>query len=150
MTEVEMRALVDTSVQAFNTADWELWRSVHAPNCSYDDVSNNRRSTGFDEIIRSYQQTRSAFPDLKGTITSFRAAGSEAISEFLWTGTHTGDFPTPMGLIPPSGQTVTIRSVLLMKVENDLLTETRHYVDALNLLRQINALPASLTRATGV
>jgi hypothetical protein len=45
---------------------------------------------------------------------------------------------------------VTVRSVLLMKVENDLVTQTCHYIDSLNLLRQINALPASLTRATGV
>lgn len=149
MNEIEMRSLVDRSIEAFNTSNWDLWRSIHTPNTVYDEVTSSRRLVGHDEILETFRVWKSGFPDLSGSITSFRTVGNESVAEVLWTGTHNGELQSSMGLVPPSGQSLNVRSVLLMKVENDLISESIHYLDTLAIFRQINALPASFTKSAG-
>jgi steroid delta-isomerase-like uncharacterized protein len=149
MGDRELRDLVRASIEAFNDADWDRWRKLHAPNVVYDEIATNRRLTGHDECLDGFRGWRRAFPDMKGTITNLVVSENQAVAEVMWEGTHKGELKTPFGVIPPSSTHNANRAILVLKVENDLIVQDRHYFDFLAILRQIGALPELMKKAAG-
>jgi predicted ester cyclase len=108
-------------------------------------MTRSQRTAGSPGTTNAWR----AFPDMKGTITNLVVSENQAVAEVMWEGTHKGELKTPFGVIPPSSTHNANRAILVLKVENDLIVQDRHYFDFLAILRQIGALPELMKKAAG-
>ncbi len=82
---------------------------------------------------------RTAFPDLRAEIYDMIAEGDKVVTRKAFHGTHCGLL---MG-IPPTGRTVTINVIDIVRVVNGKITEHWNVVDQLGLMQQLGAIPTS-------
>lgn len=79
------------------------------------------------------QAFRAAFPDLHGKIEQVFAVGDWVAARVTWTGTNTGDF---MGQ-PPTGRTVSITELEIVRCQDDRIVELRQVADLGALMAQL-------------
>jgi predicted ester cyclase len=58
-----------------------------------------------------------------------------------WRGTQTGPLTTAAGTIPASGKSQETHAVIVYAFEGAKIKASRHYFDAMTLLKQIGAEP---------
>jgi steroid delta-isomerase-like uncharacterized protein len=80
-------------------------------------------------------------PDAAGTVTNFVASGNTAVLEVTWKGTHTGPLVTAAGTIPASGKHQETPAAVFYAFDGGKIKASRHYFDAMTLLKQIGAEP---------
>ena len=80
---------------------------------------------------------RTAFPDQWWRIEDLIAEGDKVVARTTMTGTHLGDF---FG-IPPTGRSVTLTGVHIMRVADGKIVEHWGSNDDLNLMRQLGVIP---------
>src|ERR1700761_4068835 len=90
---------------------------------------------GLKDVIRGM---RSAFPDIVFSIEEQVSEGEKVASRFEWTGTHQGDF---FG-VPATGRSVRVWGVVIDRLEQGRIKETRIIMDMLGLMMQLGAFPA--------
>jgi predicted SnoaL-like aldol condensation-catalyzing enzyme len=78
-----------------------------------------------------------ALPDLQAIIHDQVADADKVVTRKTLRGTHQGDL---LG-IPPTGKTVNIEVIDILRVQNGVITDHWNLVDTLSLLRQLDALP---------
>src|SRR4029077_5054387 len=93
---------------------------------------------GLKDVLRGM---RSAFPDIDFSIKEQVCEGDKVGSRFEWTGTHKAEF---MG-VPATGRQVRVWGVVIDRLEAGRIKDTRILMDALGLMMQLGALPASAT-----
>jgi steroid delta-isomerase-like uncharacterized protein len=93
---------------------------------------------GLKDVLRGM---RSAFPDIDFSIEEQVCEGDKVVSRFEWTGTHKAEF---MG-VPATGRQVRVWGVVIDRLEAGRIKDTRILMDALGLMMQLGALPASAT-----
>lgn len=93
---------------------------------------------GVKDVLRGM---RSAFPDIDFSIEEQVCEGDKVVSRFEWTGTHKAEF---MG-VPATGRQVRVWGVVIDRLEAGRIKDTRILMDALGLMMQLGALPASAT-----
>lgn len=90
---------------------------------------------GHKAIVRLF---RSVFPDLKWRIDDLIAEGDKVVARTTMLGTHRGDF---FG-IPPTGRTVEMTGVHIMRIADGRIVEHWGSNDDLGLMRQLGVIPA--------
>jgi steroid delta-isomerase-like uncharacterized protein len=93
---------------------------------------------GLKDILRAM---RIGFPDIVFSILEQIAEGDKVASRFEWTGTHKGEF---LG-IPATGRPVNVWGIVIDRLENGRIKETRIIMDTLGLMTQLGALPSPPT-----
>ena len=81
----------------------------------------------------------SAFPDLHAIIHDQVADDEKVVTRKTLRGTHQGDF---MGL-PPTGKTIDIAVIDILRVQDGRITDHWNNVDQLGLMQQLGALPGA-------
>jgi predicted ester cyclase len=76
---------------------------------------------------------RVSFPDLHGTIEQIFAFGDWVAARITWTGTNTGEF---MGN-PPTGKTISITELEIVRYEDGLIVDLRQVADVASLMAQL-------------
>ena len=137
MTPQDLIEIGRSSIDAFNTSDWDRFGANLTPDCVEEEVGTGRRLEGVDAIIENVKQWKTAFPDDKGVVTNAMASGNNVILELTWRGTQTGPLHGPLGTIPPTGRPVEVRSTMVMSFDGDRIKETHHYFDTLSILQQL-------------
>jgi len=89
---------------------------------------------GLKDILRGM---RAAFPDLNFGIEEQISEGDKVLSRFVWTGTHRGVF---MG-VPATGRRVSVWGMVIDRLEQGRIKDTRILMDALGLMMQLGAIP---------
>jgi predicted ester cyclase len=79
------------------------------------------------------QGFRAAFGDLHATIDQVYAFGDWVAARLTWTGTNTGDF---MGQ-PPTGKTVSVTEIEIVRCENGRIVDLRQVADLAGLAEQL-------------
>ncbi len=143
MAEQDLIRVASGNVEAFTTGDWERFRQSLAQDVVYEEIGTQRRFEGADEVVAAYQGWKQAGPDGKGTITNAVVSGNTVVLEVTWTATQSGPLQTPGGTIPPSGKPWEVRASQVIIVEDDKVKEFRQYFDAMTIMQQIGAMPAS-------
>jgi steroid delta-isomerase-like uncharacterized protein len=90
---------------------------------------------GLKDILRAM---RAGFPDIVFSIKEQITEGDKVASRFEWTGTHQGAF---LG-IPATGRPVRVWGVVIDRLENGRIKETRIIMDTLGMMGQLGVLPA--------
>ncbi len=88
---------------------------------------------GLKEVLRSM---RAAFPDLDFSIHEQICEGDKVASRFEWTGTHKAEF---LG-VPATGRFVRVWGVVIDRLEQGRIKDTRILMDSLGLMTQLGAL----------
>jgi steroid delta-isomerase-like uncharacterized protein len=89
---------------------------------------------GLNDVLRGM---RSAFPDLHFSVEEQITEGNKVLTRFEWTGTHRGAF---IG-IPPTGRPVRVWGMVIDRLENGRIKDTRILMDMLGLMIQLGAFP---------
>jgi steroid delta-isomerase-like uncharacterized protein len=90
---------------------------------------------GLKDILRAM---RAGFPDIVFSILEQVAEDEKVASRFEWTGTHRGEF---LG-IPATGRTVRVWGMVIDRLEDGRIKDTRILMDTFGLLGQIGVLPS--------
>ncbi|HSZ16797.1 MAG TPA: ester cyclase [Terracidiphilus sp.] len=81
---------------------------------------------------------RTAFPDIHWTIHEMVSEGDKVVSRFHWTGTHRAPF---VG-IPATGKSVLVHGVVIDRLEQGRMADSRILMDTLSLMQQLGVIPA--------
>ena len=93
---------------------------------------------GLKDIIRAM---RTGFPDIVFSIQEQVTENDKVVSRFEWTGTHRGDF---LG-IPATGRPVRVWGIVIDRLEDGRIKDTRILMDTLGMMGQLGVLPAPAT-----
>ncbi len=91
---------------------------------------------GLQDVIRTM---RTGFPDIVFSIQEQIAEGDKVVSRFEWTGTHRGDF---LG-IPATGRSVRVWGVVIDRLKDERIKDTRILMDTVGMMTQLGLLPPS-------
>jgi len=89
---------------------------------------------GLKDILRAM---RAGFPDIVFSIQEQIAEQDKVASRFEWTGTHRGQF---LG-IPATGRQVSVWGVVIDRLVDGRIKDTRIIMDTLGLMAQLGVLP---------
>lgn len=141
LTADELVKIARKQIDAFNTGDWEQLRGLLSSDAFYHEFGTERAIEGPEQIIEAFKGWKTAFPDAAGTVTSSVASGDTAVLEVTWKGTQTGPLTTAAGTIPASGKSQETPAAVFYVFEGAKIKASRHYFDAMTLLKQIGAEP---------
>ncbi|MBV9468988.1 MAG: ester cyclase [Abitibacteriaceae bacterium] len=82
-------------------------------------------------------QMRSAFPDIHWSIEEQIAEADKVVTRFVWRGTHQGEF---FG-VPATGQQVAVPGVVIDRIVEGKMQDSRILMDTLSLMQQLGAVP---------
>ncbi len=123
---------------AYNPRDIEKFLSFHTDDVVVESVVLDAPvAHGKDELRALENSYFKAFPDLKIEVTSCFAVGNRQCEEFIFTGTHTGDF---MG-IPATGKGLSVRGVSIREFRDGKTSKVSHYYDLATFMHQLGVLP---------
>jgi steroid delta-isomerase-like uncharacterized protein len=91
--------------------------------------------SGLQDAIR---MMRTGFPDIVFSIQEQITEGDKVASRFEWTGTHRGEF---LG-IPATGRPVRVWGIVMDRLEDGRIKDTRILMDTMGMLGQLGVLPA--------
>jgi steroid delta-isomerase-like uncharacterized protein len=80
---------------------------------------------------------RAAFPDIHWVLDEVVAEGDKVVSRFTWTGTHRATF---LG-ISSTGRKVTVKGVVIDRLADGKMADSRILMDSLGLMQQLGVLP---------
>lgn len=89
---------------------------------------------GLKDVLRAL---RAGFPDLHWTIEEQIAEGGKVLTRFEWTGTHHGEF---LG-VPATGRQVRIWGMVIDRLQEGRIKDTRILMDTLGLMMQLGVIP---------
>jgi steroid delta-isomerase-like uncharacterized protein len=137
----ELVTIAHKQIEAFNSSDWEQMRGLLTSDSRYHEFGTERAIEGPEQIIEAFKGWKTAFPDAAGTVTSSVASGDTAVLEVTWKGTQNGPLATAAGTIPASGKSQETPAAVFYVFEGAKIKASRHYFDAMTLLKQIGAEP---------
>ena len=88
---------------------------------------------GLQNVLRGL---RSAFPDLYFGVEEQIAEGDKVLTRFEWTGTHRNEF---LG-VPATGRPVKVWGMVIDRLEDGRIKETRIIMDIFGLMMQLGAV----------
>jgi steroid delta-isomerase-like uncharacterized protein len=91
---------------------------------------------GLKNILRAM---RAGFPDIVFSIQEQITEGDKVASRFEWTGTHKGEF---LG-VPATGRPVRVCGIVIDRLVDGRIKDTRIIMNSLGLMTQLGALPSS-------
>jgi len=86
---------------------------------------------------------RSAFLDMHWVANEMVAEGEKVVTRFVWTGTHRGTF---LG-IPATGKHVEVKGVVIDRLEDGKMADSRILMDTMSLMQQLGVVPAPQSTA---
>ena len=89
---------------------------------------------GLKEVIG---MLRAAFPDMNWVVDETVASGDKVVTRFTWTGTHRGTF---LG-VPATGRSVSVKGVVIDRLVEGRMTDSRILMDNLSLMQQLGVVP---------
>lgn len=105
--------------------------TFHHPR--YELVGTGQVFDGEEEVRGYFKASRTAFPDQRNEVHSFRNAGDAVVVEFDLLGTHQGDFYG----FAPTGREFRVRMCAFFEFEGERITCERIYFDSSAILREL-------------
>ena len=138
--------LVRSLYDGWNNREFDKLAELSAPDGKITFMGSGEVLTG-PEGSRTYNEMwANGFPDGRVTIDTIVADGDRVVVEFTGRGTHTGTLKTPMGEIPPTGRSVTLKLCDVIELADGLVKEQRSYLDTGSMMAQLGvASPQSAT-----
>ncbi|GAA0980310.1 hypothetical protein GCM10009555_046520 [Acrocarpospora macrocephala] len=122
---------------AINAHDLQRVLDCYSPDAVY--VAPSGIAEGHEEIAWHYEQYFKGFPDFHATAwLELAECAIPAVTEWTYTGTHTGPFLLPDGhVIERTGHRITVRASCAAHIEDGKIITHREYYDQLELYSQL-------------
>jgi predicted ester cyclase len=140
MAASKVRELFEKGTDAFNRHDADGLAETMAADV-------RTRAPGVGEIIGKgavkafYKSWLDAFPDARVEITSVQFLGDMAVEEGVFTGTHRGTLRGSAGDLPPTGRTVRMEYLQVVRFRGDAVASFHLSFDRLELMEQLGFVP---------
>jgi steroid delta-isomerase-like uncharacterized protein len=99
------------------------------------------QAPGLDGLKGILRAMRAGFPDIVFSIQEQITEHDKVASRFEWTGTHSGEF---LG-IPATGRPVRVWGIVIDRLEDGRIKDTRIIMDTVGLMGQLGVLPSPAT-----
>jgi steroid delta-isomerase-like uncharacterized protein len=129
-----VRGFVDEVITNGNieAASHYVWEDV------VEQVPLPGQGPGLDGLKDTLRAMRSGFPDIVFSIQEQIAEHDKVASRFEWTGTHNSEF---LG-IPATGRSVRVWGIVIDRLEDGRIKDTRILMDTFGMLSQLGVLPS--------
>jgi predicted ester cyclase len=129
------RQIAERFIAALDRHDFATSDAMMAPEFKlcFSGLELNR-----EQSIAMIRDVYQAFNDFKHHIEESFAVDDVVIMRITDRATHTGVFEG----IAPTGRTITIGQISILRVKDDQITEIREEADMLGLMQQLGAIPA--------
>ena len=135
MAELTPRDVEELARAAMDVHSGDLSNvGVYAETVSrYDPFMPDKGVHGRDAFEQDLRDVKAAFPDVQVTADDMLVSDDVAMIEWTWTGTHEEEFAG----IPPTQNTVEVRGMMKLVIEDGQIQEERSYYDARDHLAQL-------------
>jgi steroid delta-isomerase-like uncharacterized protein len=133
------RLLEDWAAAWSSPENEEKFLALFTEDCVYEDVAMGIVNHGKGELRNFYHLVFSAFPDCKVELHTHFVAGNHAAAEWLFSGTHKGDFPG----LPASNKHTSVRVASVFELQGSQFRRCSDYWDMATILKQIGAMPSA-------
>jgi len=130
--EEQNMILVKQEMEAWDKGDFDAIRKMVAPEYHMYAPSRSTKPYSIEDEIEWISGVN-AFPDMKMSIEELVAKGDKVVLRFVCRGTHTGEFEG----IPATGKQVEYGGIIIFRIENGKIVETREDNDFRNLIQQL-------------
>lgn len=121
-----------------NTGDFSVADRIFDPNIVMYHPSSPEPVRGAAAVKGFLGAFRAGFPDLKMTVDDVFASGDRVAVRWHSQGTHT----EVLFGIPPTGKTMSVKGISILRVENGRIVEDWVAEDSLGLMKQLGLIPA--------
>lgn len=137
-----------TVVQRFYEELWNgrqinLVHELIATDCVTHQLRSGAELTGAprgpEDVKHHIREWLIGFPDLRFTVEQVICEGDMVMTRSVMEGTHTGAW---LGLAP-TGKQLSIRMMVIQRIENGKIAEDWVLVESLGLLQQLGLIPAT-------
>jgi steroid delta-isomerase-like uncharacterized protein len=128
-TPAPLPPLLEQLLKAVDDRDIAAFMALYAEDASHEDVPAGILARGREEIQAYVEGVWGQFPDLTFDAIAGHQAGDLAWIEYRFSATD-----------PESGQTFSIRGIVVMELEGELVRRSADYSDFTNVLVQIGQL----------
>jgi steroid delta-isomerase-like uncharacterized protein len=138
MSVADLKARTQQIFDTFNTHDAEGAAALFAEDAVLYDSGVSQPAIGTQQIAALYARHYAAIPDAHVRVERMVAEADTVVVEWTSSGTHRGKL---MG-IPPTGKSVSVKGVSLIRYRGGLAIADTRVWDLAGLLRQIGLLPS--------
>ena len=135
------REAFERGTDTFNAHDIDGFAEVLADDVVFQ-APGGMRGEGKPACVEFYGSWMSAFPDAHVEVHGIHILGDVAVEEGMFTGTHDGVLHTPTGDVPPTGRTVSLGYVQVLRFRAGNHASFNLMFDRLLMLEQLGLLPA--------
>ena len=122
--------------EIYNKGNYTVIDKIVSSDFIIHSLNPNKEIHGREGARNFAISLRTAFPDIKFTITDQFAEGDKVVTHFIAEGTHQGSFEG----IPPTGKSFKVSSIDIDYIKNGKISECWSNLDELSLLQQIGVL----------
>ena len=133
----DMEKLYRDYLAAWNSHDTKKVLSFYTDDCVYEDLALGVVKRGKKELSDFINESFTGFPDFKFELKGCFFSTERACTEWVMTGTHSGDLPK----LRATGRTISVRGAGISEVKGDKLSRHTDYYDMVTLLRQLGVIP---------
>jgi steroid delta-isomerase-like uncharacterized protein len=136
----DMEKFAQDYYAAWNLRDWEKLSSLLTDDIICEDTAEGRVVHGKQEMKAYYADTIAWSADVKFEIKSLLSSGNRAVSEWVMSGTHTGDIPG----LKATGKNFSVRGVTVVELRDGKICRETEYWNIAAFLQQIGLLGTSI------
>jgi steroid delta-isomerase-like uncharacterized protein len=133
--------ILDRNITAINARDLEGFLKNQQPDVEFR-IPGGITLLGREAVGQYIQLMWTAFPDVTLSFGDQVLGDDSAATEVVMSGTHTGPLNTPNGTIPPTGRSINLRSLSILRFEDGRIASERNYFDQFDMLKQLGLAPS--------
>jgi ketosteroid isomerase-like protein len=135
------REAFQRGTDTFNAHDVDGFAAVLADDVVFQ-APGGLRGQGKPACVEFYGGWMSAFPDAHVEVHGIHILDDLAVEEGRFTGTHNGVLRTPTGDIPPTGRSVSLDYIQVLRFRDGKHISFSLMFDRLLMLEQLDLVPA--------
>jgi steroid delta-isomerase-like uncharacterized protein len=135
------REAFQKGTDTFNAHDIDGFADVLADDVVFE-APGGMRGEGKTACVEFYGSWFTAFPDAHVEVHRLHVIDDVAVEEGTFTGTHDGVLRSPMGDVPPTGRSVRVDYIQVLRFRDGKHSSFNLMFDRLLMLEQLGLIPA--------
>ena len=134
------REAFERGTETFNAHDLDAFAEVIADDVVFA-APGGLHGQGKAACVEFYGSWLGAFPDAHVDVHRLHIVDDVAVEEGTFTGTHNGVLKGPMGEVPPTGRSVRIDYIQVLRFRDGKHISMNLMFDRLSMLQQLGLIP---------